>query len=61
MSVVLCGTLCTRLTARLRDRGNILESTCFRLALIGALRSKKMGGKMIGLMVTASHNPEEVS
>jgi phosphoacetylglucosamine mutase len=42
------------------DRGNVLESTCFRLALISALRSKKMGGKMVGLMVTASHNPEEV-
>jgi len=25
------------------------------------LRSSKLGGKVIGVMVTASHNPEEVS
>ncbi len=31
----------------------------FRLGLIGALRSKKLKGKTIGLMVTASHNPEQ--
>lgn len=42
-------------------RGNVLESTCFRLALISALRSKSLGGKLVGMMVTASHNPEEVS
>ncbi|PWN52826.1 putative PCM1-phosphoacetylglucosamine mutase [Violaceomyces palustris] len=46
-------------TAGLRTKANILDSTCFRIGLIGALRSKKLGGKTIGLMVTASHNPEE--
>lgn len=38
-----------------------MESVCYRIALISALRSKKLGGKTVGLMVTASHNPEEVS
>ena len=46
-------------TAGLRTKANILDSTCFRVGLIGALRSKKLAGKTIGLMVTASHNPEE--
>lgn len=44
----------------LHHRGAILESVCYRIALISALRSKKLGGKTVGLMVTASHNPEEV-
>ncbi|PWN41043.1 Phosphoacetylglucosamine mutase [Ceraceosorus guamensis] len=45
-------------TAGVRTKGDVLESTCFRLALISALRSKRMGGKVVGMMVTASHNPE---
>ncbi|CCF50146.1 hypothetical protein NDA14_001038 [Ustilago hordei] len=45
-------------TAGLRTRADMLDSTCFRIGLIGALRSKKLKGKSIGLMVTASHNPE---
>lgn len=32
----------------------------FRVGLLAALRSKKLGGKTIGVMVTASHNPEKV-
>ena len=48
-------------TAGVRTKGAILESVCYRIALISALRSKKLGGKTVGLMVTASHNPEEVS
>ncbi|CAO1615481.1 unnamed protein product [Sympodiomycopsis kandeliae] len=46
-------------TAGVRTKGAILESVCYRIALISALRSKKLGGKTVGLMVTASHNPEE--
>lgn len=46
-------------TTGIRTKGDILESTCYRLALIGALRSKSLGGKLVGLMVTASHNPEQ--
>ncbi|KAK0546047.1 hypothetical protein OC845_004786 [Tilletia horrida] len=45
-------------TAGVRTKGDILESTCFRFGLVAALRSKKCGGKAVGLMVTASHNPE---
>ena len=33
----------------------------FRVAILAALRSKKLDGKTIGVMVTASHNPEAVS
>lgn len=29
--------------------------------MIAAIRSKKLDGKTIGVMVTASHNPEPVS
>lgn len=36
----------------------MLDSTCFRIGLIGALRSLSLGGQVVGLMVTASHNPE---
>ena len=45
-------------TAGFRTKASLLESTCFRIGLIGALRSKSLGGKTVGLMVTASHNPE---
>jgi hypothetical protein len=33
----------------------------FRCALLAVLRSKKLEGATIGVMVTASHNPEPVS
>jgi len=42
------------------DSGKDLDSTCFRLAIVAALRSKWAKGKVTGLMVTASHNPEQV-
>lgn len=42
----------------LTHRATLLDSTCFRIGLIGALRSMSLGGQVIGLMVTASHNPE---
>lgn len=32
----------------------------FRVGILAALRSKKLDGKTIGVMVTASHNPESV-
>ena len=32
----------------------------FRVGILAALRSKKLDGKTIGVMVTASHNPEPV-
>ena len=49
------GHLLTRLC-----RGVVLDSVLFRVGILAALRSKKFDGKTIGVMITASHNPEEV-
>ncbi|KAH0536585.1 hypothetical protein FGG08_006543 [Glutinoglossum americanum] len=38
---------------------NLLDPVFFRVALIAALRSRKLGGQTIGIMITASHNPPE--
>ena len=38
---------------------NLLDSVVFRVGLIAALRSRKLGGQTIGVMITASHNPPE--
>ncbi|CAG8596670.1 31162_t:CDS:10 [Gigaspora margarita] len=35
-----------------------LESVIFRVGILGGLRSKKLNSKVIGIMITASHNPE---
>ena len=40
-------------------RGVLLESVLFRVGILAALRSKKLDGKTIGVMITASHNPEQ--
>jgi phosphoacetylglucosamine mutase len=45
-------------TAGFRTLGNTLDSVLFRVGVLAALRSKKLDGKTIGVMVTASHNPE---
>ncbi|CCL99031.1 uncharacterized protein FIBRA_01040 [Fibroporia radiculosa] len=45
-------------TAGFRTLGSILDSVMFRVGILAALRSKKLDGKTIGVMVTASHNPE---
>ena len=37
-----------------------LDSILFRVGILAALRSKKLDGKYVGVMVTASHNPEKV-
>ncbi|CEQ41623.1 SPOSA6832_03363 [Sporobolomyces salmonicolor] len=39
---------------------DVLDSVLYRVGLLAALRSKNLGGKTIGVMVTASHNPERV-
>lgn len=36
-----------------------MDSVVFRVGLLAALRSRKMGGQTIGVMITASHNPPE--
>ncbi|KAJ3557740.1 hypothetical protein NM688_g1309 [Phlebia brevispora] len=45
-------------TAGFRTLGNSLDSVMFRVGILAGLRSKKLDGKTIGVMVTASHNPE---
>ncbi|KAI0695168.1 phosphoacetylglucosamine mutase [Cytidiella melzeri] len=45
-------------TAGFRTLGAHLDSVMFRVGLLAGLRSKKLDGKTIGVMVTASHNPE---
>ncbi|KAH8921278.1 Phosphoacetylglucosamine mutase [Atractiella rhizophila] len=45
-------------TAGFRTLADDLDSTMFRVGMLAALRSKCFGGQMIGVMVTASHNPE---
>ncbi|GAA5825888.1 hypothetical protein JCM11251_000040 [Rhodosporidiobolus azoricus] len=46
-------------TAGFRADAEILDSVFYRVGLLAVLRSKKLGGKTIGVMVTASHNPEK--
>ena len=45
-------------TAGFRAKAELLDSTFFRMGALAALRSRSRGGLAVGLMVTASHNPE---
>ncbi|KAI0734442.1 phosphoacetylglucosamine mutase [Fomitopsis betulina] len=45
-------------TAGFRTHGDVLDSVMFRVGVLAGLRSRKLDGKTIGVMVTASHNPE---
>lgn len=38
---------------------DVLGSVMYKVAILAALRSKKLNGATIGVMITASHNPEE--
>lgn len=51
---------CNELTVVYVHRADKLDSVLFRVGLLAGLRSKKQDGKTIGVMVTASHNPEQV-
>jgi len=44
-------------TAGFRARADVLDSVMFRMGILAALRSKAKKGQIIGVMVTASHNP----
>jgi len=46
-------------TAGFRMKAPLLDSVVFRVGLVAALRSRKLGGQTIGVMITASHNPPE--
>lgn len=37
----------------------LLDSVVYRVGLLAALRSRKLNGQVIGVMITASHNPPE--
>lgn len=38
---------------------SLLDSVVFRVGLLAALRSRKLNGQTIGVMITASHNPPD--
>lgn len=46
-------------TAGFRMNAGLLDGVTFRVGLIAGLRSRKLGGSAIGVMITASHNPAE--
>ncbi|KAJ3091658.1 Phosphoacetylglucosamine Mutase [Quaeritorhiza haematococci] len=46
-------------TAGFRMKADLLDSVIFRVGLLAVLRSKKLYSKIVGVMITASHNPEE--
>ncbi|KAK9501943.1 hypothetical protein O3M35_012571 [Rhynocoris fuscipes] len=46
-------------TAGFRTKAELLDHVVFRMGLLAALRSRAKGSAAIGLMITASHNPEE--
>lgn len=51
------GKLYTYGTAGFRMAADLLEGITFRVGLLSALRSRKLAGQAIGVMITASHNP----
>lgn len=44
---------------RLTILSKILDSVVYRVGLLASLRSRKLNGQTIGVMITASHNPPE--
>lgn len=44
-------------TAGFRMSADLLDGVTFRVGLLAALRSRKLSGQAIGVMITASHNP----
>ena len=38
---------------------SLLDSVVLRVGLLAALRSKRFNGQIIGVMITASHNPPD--
>ncbi|RJE26297.1 Phosphoacetylglucosamine mutase [Aspergillus sclerotialis] len=46
-------------TAGFRMKADLLNTVVFAVGLLAGLRSKKLSGQWIGVMITASHNPAE--
>ncbi|MCJ1312667.1 Phosphoacetylglucosamine Mutase [Agyrium rufum] len=44
-------------TAGFRMKAVLLDSVVYRVSLLAALRSRRMNGQTVGVMITASHNP----
>jgi phosphoacetylglucosamine mutase len=44
-------------TAGFRTQGNHLPFVLLTVGILAVLRSKKLNGAMVGIMITASHNP----
>ncbi|KAF1854680.1 hypothetical protein Lal_00011964 [Lupinus albus] len=44
-------------TAGFRMKADLLDGVSFRVGLLSGLRSRKLNGQAIGVMITASHNP----
>ncbi|KAK1832856.1 N-acetylglucosamine-phosphate mutase [Podospora conica] len=44
-------------TAGFRMSADLLDAVAYRVGLLASLRSRKLGGQAIGIMITASHNP----
>ncbi|KAL9904981.1 phosphoglucomutase 3-like protein nst isoform 3-T3 [Glossina fuscipes fuscipes] len=45
-------------TAGFRGNADFLDSAMFRMGVLATLRSRVLGGSVVGVMITASHNPE---
>jgi len=44
-------------TAGFRMQADLLDSVVYRVGISAALRSRKLNGQTVGIMITASHNP----
>lgn len=44
-------------TAGFRGKADTLDSTFLRVGMLAALRGKQQNGQIVGVMITASHNP----
>lgn len=44
-------------TAGFRMKADLLDGVSFRVGLLAGLRSRRLSGQAIGVMITASHNP----
>ncbi|KLU91834.1 hypothetical protein MAPG_10783 [Magnaporthiopsis poae ATCC 64411] len=45
------------LALKLLEKADLFEGISFRVGLLAALRSRKLGSQAIGVIITASHNP----
>ena len=54
---IIAGHNYTYGTAGFRMKADLLDGVAFRVGLLSGLRSRKLNGQAIGVMITASHNP----